>query len=83
MQESLMSQGISLLITGMGTVVVFLGVLVVLTTLASRLISKYLPEPIVEPKPAAPRPVRASQPADPRVIKIIQQAIEQHRSKTP
>ena len=44
MTEDLMIRGLDLLLYGMGTVVVFLTVLVGLTSLMSRMIVKYLPE---------------------------------------
>ena len=45
MQGDIVSQGLELMLYGMGTVVVFLALLVVATTGMSRLIGRYFPEP--------------------------------------
>jgi len=80
MAESLLAEGIELMIFGMGTVFLFLTILVYATGLMSSLISRYLPEPItVTVAKTRPRPTTAS--VDPKVVKIIQAAIEQHRQR--
>jgi oxaloacetate decarboxylase gamma subunit len=48
--NSLVSEGLNLMVYGMGFVFVFLTLLVIVTTLMSKLVNKFLPEPIVEPK---------------------------------
>jgi len=74
-----MQQGIDLMLFGMGTVFVFLSLLVIAVIVMSGFIQKFLPETI-EP---GPTPVNFP-PAgvnDPKLIAIIQAAIEQHRNK--
>ncbi len=80
MQESIVGQGLDLLMTGMGSVMIFLAILVVLTNVMSSLISKYLPDPIVEPlaKRQFPSP---SQPVDATTLSILQKAVDAHRSR--
>ena len=80
MQETLMSEGVDLLITGMGTVVIFLAVLVVLTTIMSHLIMRYLPDPVIE-IPSKIKPIHSSQPVDPLTLQILQQGVNAHRSR--
>lgn len=81
MQESLWSQGISLMIYGMGTVFVFLAILIVVTSALSKIVSRFFPE-----APASAKPIRTpgAQPApvvEPAVLAAIKAAIEQHRAK--
>ncbi|VUD69044.1 oxaloacetate decarboxylase gamma chain [Thalassocella blandensis] len=83
MQSTLTQQGLDLLIFGMGTVFVFLTLLVVCVTVMSTFINKFLGEEEVanEPKPA-PKKAANSANVDPKVLAVIQQAIYQHRAKT-
>ncbi|HEY7774332.1 MAG TPA: OadG family protein [Marinagarivorans sp.] len=79
MQQTIMSQGLDLMIFGMGTVFVFLTLLVFLTRAMSWFVNRYLPEP--EPViPSVPKPADSSR-VDPVVIAVIQKAIHQHRKK--
>ena len=55
MSASIVEQGVELMLFGMGTVILFLGLLVLATTLMSRMLARYFPEP--EP---APVPVRVA-----------------------
>lgn len=83
MQETLFSQGIDLMLFGMGTVAVFLAVLVVVTTCMSKLVVRYFPEPD-EPEIGAVHAVARPSTAnvvDDSTLQIIQAAIEQHRAK--
>ena len=80
MSASIVEQGVELMLFGMGTVIVFLGLLVLATTVMSRLVARYFPEP--EPAPA---PVRVAGPtsaaADDELVAVISAAIHQHRSR--
>ena len=82
MQETIMQQGADLMLNGMGTVFVFLTVLVIATTIMSSLITRYLPEPepIVTRQPKA-KPVTAASVSDPRLLAVIKAAVDQHRDK--
>lgn len=81
MQQEIMQQGFDLMLFGMGTVFVFLTVLVIATSFMSRIIERFFPEAPAPQVSAA----RASAPAagvtDPKVLAIIQDAITQHRAK--
>jgi oxaloacetate decarboxylase gamma subunit len=73
--ESLFEQGLSLMIYGMGTVIIFLSILVLLTALMSTILTRWFPE-------AKDKPVQSAQAdIDPRIIAVIQAAIDKHRSR--
>lgn len=81
MQETLLAQGIDLMLYGMGTVFVFLAVLVVVTNLMSLCMVRYFPE-APEPLPKAKAPqVKSKQGVDAKTLAIIKAAIDLHRSK--
>lgn len=83
MQSTLFQQGMDLLVFGMGTVFVFLSLLVVCVTLMSGLINRFLGEEEVAQE-AKPTPKTTVGPAkvDPKVLAVIQEAIYQHRAKS-
>jgi oxaloacetate decarboxylase gamma subunit len=62
---------------GMGTVFIFLTLLVIVTTLMSTLVRRWLPEEDATSPPAA----SSSSDVDGRVLAIIQAAIDKHRSR--
>jgi oxaloacetate decarboxylase gamma subunit len=64
---------------GMGTVFVFLTLLVAVTGAMSTTVSKFATPPVAEP--AATAPSAANQAVDPKVIAVIQAAIDQHRGR--
>ena len=74
MQGSLIDQGLELMLYGMGTVVVFLTLLVLVTIAMSTLIQRFAPPPPPADKP----PVSAG--PDPSIVAAITAAIHQHRS---
>ena len=74
-----MQQGTELMLYGMGTVFIFLTLLVLLTTVMSSLIQRFVkPEPVAAPKPAAPTSAPQN---DPVLLEVIKQAIKQHRGQ--
>lgn len=80
--SSLMNEGLTLMVFGMGFVFVFLTLLVFVTGLMSRFVERYLPEPVpVAPAPAAPAPVAAAD--DGQLVAVISAAIKQYRSRHP
>ncbi|WP_105104436.1 OadG family protein [Microbulbifer pacificus] len=80
MQQSLLQQGLDITLFGMGIVFTFLLLLVICTSIMSRAITRFFPEP--EP---VTTPVSGASPDDPstdkRLRKIIEAAIAQHRNK--
>lgn len=76
--NTLLSQGVELMLIGMGVVFVFLMMLVALVSLMSALVGRFVdisvPEAAASPSPAAP----VSLP-DAAVIQAIEQAVHAHR----
>lgn len=68
---------------GMGTVLVFLTVLVLAITLMSWILQRYFP--VAEASPAQNSPVAStsSAVADPNLVAVITAAIHRHRAKHP
>ncbi|MGS2723188.1 OadG family protein [Porticoccus sp. GXU_MW_L64] len=79
MKDSLIQQGTDLMLMGMGTVFVFLAILVVATTVMSLLVNRLSPEDLTSEVDAQP----GSSPAtvDARVVNIIQAALDKHRGR--
>lgn len=71
-EENLIQQGLELMVYGMGTVVIFLTLLVGATNLMSAIVQRYLP--------AAPEPAAASAVADKTLVAAISAAIHKHKS---
>lgn len=82
MASSLIDQGFNLMLFGMGTVFIFLTVLIFATSSMSKIITRYFPEKVVVAKPQKRKsmPQGATSMA-PATLKIIQAAIEQHRNR--
>ncbi len=82
MQGGMMAQAVELMVYGMGTVFVFLGLLVLAISLMSGLINRYFPEP--EPAPVAARRRSPGDTVgaelDPGVVAVITAAIHRHRN---
>lgn len=83
MQESIISQGLSLMVYGMGVVFLFLTLLVILTTIMSSLVQRFFkPEPASAPvKNSAPIGAVPAANVDPRTLEVIKAALKQHRSR--
>ena len=77
--SELMSDAINLMIVGMGFVFIFLAVLVVLTSMMSKLINKYLPAP--EPVVAKASKLK-NQTASPdaQLLAVLSAAVAEYRS---
>jgi oxaloacetate decarboxylase gamma subunit len=80
MQTTLLEQALDLLIFGMGTVFVFLALLVIAINMMSRFVETYFPEIVVEETPAIKRKTTTDA-LDPTTLAVIQAAIHQHRDK--
>jgi oxaloacetate decarboxylase gamma subunit len=78
---SLLNQGFSLLIYGIGVVFTFLTLLVILTSLMSKFILRFFPEAVAEP--AAPRRKPAGAQPDAQLITAISAAVHKYRKDHP
>jgi len=76
--SELVSQGLALTVFGMGTVFVFLTILVFATNIMSTLVNKFAPEEA--PAPAAPAPQAQTQGVDPQLVKVLSAAVKQYRA---
>ncbi|GAA6135908.1 hypothetical protein NBRC116188_26980 [Oceaniserpentilla sp. 4NH20-0058] len=74
----IVADGLGLMAFGMGTVFVFLILLIFATTIMSKLVVKYFPE-------AAPVPAKAkkapAQGVDSQLLKVLAAAVKEHRSR--
>lgn len=74
----MINEGLNLMLYGMGTVFVFLTLLIFCTMAMSALLSRHSADDVVSASaPARPEPVVA----DKRLIAIIESAIAQHRNR--
>ncbi|HSH47437.1 MAG TPA: OadG family transporter subunit [Halomonas sp.] len=87
MQDTqLLNEGVALMGLGMGFVFVFLTVLVVTTTLMSKIIGRFFPEPTApagsgSSTPAAPAGSGLSTPADDDLMAVISAAVHRYRQR--
>ncbi|MBB3168586.1 OadG family protein [Simiduia aestuariiviva] len=77
MQQEIVQQGIDLMVFGMGTVVVFLTTLVIVTVAMSGVMSRFFPE---SEKPLTPSTPSGSA-VDARTLAVIKAAIAKHRKR--
>ena len=75
MGDNLIGQGLELMLFGMGTVVVFLTLLVFVTGAMSALVERFSPTPVPPP------PGAAGPPEDAALMAVITAAIHTHRSR--
>ena len=80
MRGDIVAQGVELMLYGMGTVVLFLALLVVMTSVMSQWVNRYFPEPQSSAE-AALHKLRGPMPSadDPELVAVISAAIRQHR----
>ena len=79
--SELLMEGVELMVLGVGTVFVFLVLLVGLINLMSALINRFFPE--AAPAAAKPKRIAAAtaQPIDPELLAVIGAAVSQHRAR--
>lgn len=78
MTNPLLQQGLDLMIYGMGTVFLFLTLLVAITALMSALISRFLPAAAELP---SDQQEKLTGQVDEHLLAILQNAIDQHRRR--
>ena len=78
MEPTLITQGLDLLLYGMGTVFTFLTVLVGITATMSGLVNRLVEDIEVATDGSAPSQAGG---VEPRIAKVIQAAIDQHRGR--
>jgi oxaloacetate decarboxylase gamma subunit len=83
MQGDIVAQGVELMLYGMGTVVLFLALLVVAIVIMSRVVNSHFPEEESSAAAALHKLRGRSQPQavdDPNLVAVISAAIHQHRA---
>ncbi|MDN3521417.1 OadG family protein [Halomonas ramblicola] len=73
----LLEEGLALMALGMGFVFVFLTVLVIVTTLMSKTLGRFFPEPAAPPRGRGPAPGRG----DDDVMAAISAAVHRYRRR--
>lgn len=81
MQSTLIEQGLSLTLFGIGTVFTFLTLMVFATLLMSRLVIKYAPKADEPDTPVAITDSPKTGPVDAKTLTIIKKAIAAHRQR--
>lgn len=80
MQDQLLDQGIELLVFGMGTVFVFLAVLVLITMFMSFIVLRFFPEAAVVRKPRASKASANNKQNNDELVAVISAAVHKHRA---
>lgn len=79
--DNIVSEGINLMVFGMGFVFVFLTLLVFATSAMSKFVGKYVPEAVPAAKPAAKRAATApTSGSNDELVAVIAAAVRKHRS---
>lgn len=78
MTPDLMLGGLSLMLYGMGVVIVFLALLVLVTAAMSGLVNRFFPEPRRE---AVETTASGTDEVNPQILAAIQMALDQHRNR--
>lgn len=78
-QEALLQQGLDLTLYGMGTVFVFLSLLVVCTMIMSAIVDRFFHETQSDLVAVPARPAGKSE-VSPQILAVIQAAIHEHRA---
>ncbi|MFK7159661.1 OadG family protein [Marinospirillum sp. MEB164] len=81
-EQNLITEGFNLMLLGMGFVFTFLTVLVIATTLMSKIINRFFPQAAPTPSSAArPAAGHVAQGQQPEVIAAISAALRLHRQR--
>lgn len=80
--SNLLSEGLTLMVFGMGFVFVFLTLLVGVTGWMSKLVGRFTPEPVpvVKPQPAPVSPAPAAQ-DEAQLVAVLTAAVRAYRSR--
>jgi oxaloacetate decarboxylase gamma subunit len=76
--SELLQQGVNLMLMGMGSVFIFLGLLILMMTLVARFAARW---PEEEAAPSLATPAATQEAGDEEMIAVISAAIAQHRAR--
>jgi oxaloacetate decarboxylase gamma subunit len=76
--SELVSSGLELMAFGMGTVFSFLVLLIFATSLMSKIVNKFAPEPVVVPQAVVTAPTQG---VDPQLLNVLAAAVKEHRAR--
>ena len=80
-QQTLLQQGLDLTLYGMGTVYIFLTLLVFCTMIMSAVVDRFFHEPQLDLIATPTRPAGKNK-VSPQLLAVIQTAIHEHRART-
>ena len=81
MKDDLLAEGIELMVFGMGTVFVFLAVLIVVTVTMSTIVQKFFPDAPEPTMANTPRPAVQPVADDAQILAVITAAVHKFRSR--
>jgi len=81
MPPSLLEQGVEIMLFGMGTVIAFLTLLVVVMALMNRLLQRFYPSRLVEGRPEVGSASAEGDPVPAELLAVITAAVHRHRSE--
>jgi len=82
LMNELLAQALELMLAGMGFVFVFLILLIIATSLASKIITRYFPEPVASSAPVSKAPsAPAPSQVDAQLLSVISAAVKEYRSR--
>ncbi len=81
MQENLFQQGVELMIYGMGTVFVFLVVLIGVTVTMSAIVQRFFPDTSETIVPNTQGPMSSDNNNDEQLVAVITAAVHKYRSR--
>ena len=81
MDSEIVYQGLELMLFGMGTVVLFLALLVVVTSGMSAFITRFLPEPVPAERGISTGGKEATAKVDSQIVAAIGVAVHRYRQK--
>ena len=81
MSPSLLEQGVEIMLFGMGTVIAFLTLLVIVMGLMNRLLQRFYPSRLVEGRPEVRSASTEDDPVPAELLAVITAAVHRHRSE--
>ncbi len=81
MRDALLQQGLDLMIYGMSTVIFFLTIMVIATTVLSWVVRRFFPEAPMDAIHENAGQIQTAAPVAPAIYSAIETALKQHRAR--